>query len=249
VKRVLTGLLETTVAVRANPRSYNTEVGLPLAVLGLEIDTRRWTQIVRTLIAATWRAAAADFGASAPRLLLLELGARQSGDMAALLRTARPDWAVITPLGSEGDPALLDGLCAEMDVLATEVRTRCGSGRLLVAGDDLRLAALCSGTVAGGATTGEESAARLCNADLRAQPGGYTIQGERADYRLGSDIVGESGIFGVLAVVHLGERMGLSPELIQAYLARLTGLEPVPEGAAVLPQPTPRHSISPSVPA
>ena len=213
VKRVLAGLLEPAVALRANPRSYNTEIGLPLAVLGLEIDPRRWTQVLRTLAAASWRAVGADWGARAPRLLVLELGARRSGDMAALLRTVRPDWAVITPLGAEGEPEELDRVRAEMEVLARDVAARHGAKRLLVVADDPRLAAL-AGTAGG----------PLRRTDLASCPGGYTLQGGLSRYRLGPDIVGDSGVVAVLVAMALGERLGLSAAQIQAYLGRLTGL-------------------------
>ncbi len=233
VKRVLVGLLEPALAVRANPRSYNTEVGLPLAVLGLEIDPRRWTQVLRTLAAASWRAVAADRGAAGPRLLVLELGARRSGDMAALLRTVRPDWAVITPLGSEGEPEQLDSLKREMDVLAAAVQAKHGAGRLLVAGEDPRLEALA-----------RASGTALRRRDLVARPGGYAAQGGKCVYTLGPDIVGESGVYAVLTAIAIGERLELQPAHIQSYLARLTGLEAPHEKPGLPPQAAPGPGIA-----
>jgi hypothetical protein len=220
---VLTGLLEAAQErVRANPRSYNTKVGLPLAVLGLEIDPRRWTQVVQTLAAASWKALAAGRGGRAPRLLVLELGARNAGDMAELLRTVRPDWAIVTPLGAEGEPETLDCLRSEMETLAQDVMARGGPSRLLVAGDDARLE-----TIAGQAGT------TLSRGTLVRTAGGFLIHGAAHSYVLGPDIVGESGEFAVLAAVALGERLGLDAACIQAYLTRLTGQTdaPLPAGA------------------
>jgi hypothetical protein len=228
VKRVLAGLLAPALAVRANPRSYNTEVGLPLAVLGLEIDPRRWTQVLRTLAAATWRAVAADWGAGAPRLLVLELGTRRSGDMATLLRTVQPDWAVITPLGGEGEPEQLDRLQREMETLAAAVQAKHGAGRLLVAGDDPRLEPLTR-------TMGTA----LRREHLVGRPGGFSVQGARTVYRLGRDIVGESGVYAVLTAVAIGERLKLDPGQIQAYLAQLTGLEAPADQPGVPPHAAP----------
>jgi hypothetical protein len=213
VKRVLTGLLEAAQErVRANPRSYNTEVGLPLAVLGLEIDPRRWTQVVQTLAAASWKALVADRGGRAPRLLVLELGARHPGDMAELLRTVRPDWAIVTPLGTEGEPETLDCLRGEMETLAQGVMARGGPSRLLVAGDDARLEAIAG-----------QAGATLNRGALVRTAGGFLIQEAAHPYVLGPDIVGESGEFAVLAAVALGERLGLDAACIQTYLTRLTG--------------------------
>ncbi|MFI5399974.1 MAG: aminotransferase class I/II-fold pyridoxal phosphate-dependent enzyme [SAR324 cluster bacterium] len=213
VKRVLTGLLEAADRpVRANPRSYNTSMGVPLAVLGLEIDPRRWTQVLRTLAVASWRACLADRGASAPRLLVLELGARRTGDMAELLRTVRPDWAIVTPLGTEGEPEELECLRGEMETLTHDVTSRCGPFRLLVAGDDVRLAELA-----------QQSGMALCRDDLVRTAGGFRVQGAAYAYLLGPDIVGESGAFAVLAAIALGERLGLDPAQLQRYLTRLSG--------------------------
>jgi aminotransferase len=223
VKRVLTGLLEAAEErVRANPRSYNTEVGLPLAVLGLEIDPRRWTQVVQTLAAASWKAFATDWGVRAPRLLVLELGARRAGDMAELLRTVRPDWAIVTPLGTEAEPAALDCMQSEMERLAQDVISRCGPARLLVAGDDARLAAIA-----------QDAGVALRRGDLVRTAAGFLVHGAAHPYLLGPDIVGESGEFAVLATVALGERLGLDRACIQAYLTRLSGLAdlPLPAGA------------------
>jgi aminotransferase len=235
VKRVLTGLLESALAVRCNPRSYNTEIGLPLAVLGLEIDPGHWTQVLRTLATATWRALAMDRGGQAPRLLILELGARRSGDMAALLRTVRPDWALITPLGAEGEPEELNCIGAEMDVLARDLVARRGAERLLVAADEPRLAGLAR---AAGIT--------LRRGDLVRHLGGYTIDGGHATYRLGPDIVGESGVFAILAAVAMGERLGMAPPQIQDYLATLTGLEAASDSSNL---PRPQSVMGPRTPA
>jgi hypothetical protein len=218
VKRVLAGLLQERMVTRANPRSYNTEVGLPLAVLGLEIDPRRWAQIVRTLIAATWRAVAADWGTSAPRVLVLEYGARNPGDMAELLRTAQPDWAVITPLGSEGEPEMLDVLKGEMEILATAVRSRHRAWRVVAAEDDPRLAGMAKGF-----------GMSLHPADLCHCGGGFAVKGEDLVYLLGPDVVGGSGTFAALATIRIGEMLFLEPKDIQGYLARVTGLETEPE--------------------
>ena len=222
VKRVLTGLLEAAEEpVRANPRSYNTSMGVPLAVLGLEIDPHRWTQVLRTLAVASWKACLADRGSRAPRLLVLELGARSTGDMAELLRTVRPDWAVVTPLGTEGEPAELDRLRGEMETLVQDVTRRCGPFRLLIAGDDFRLAEFA-----------QASGAALRRGDLMRTAGGFTVQGAARAYVLGPDIVGESGAFAVLSAIALGERLGLDPARVQRYLARLSGRPAAPKAEA-----------------
>ncbi|MBI4083774.1 MAG: aminotransferase class I/II-fold pyridoxal phosphate-dependent enzyme [Candidatus Lambdaproteobacteria bacterium] len=205
VKRTLVRLLERHGPVRANPRSYNTEIGLPLAVLGLEIDTRRPGQVLRTLLAATWRAA---FDRAPLERLVLELGVRRAGEMAVLLRTVRPDWAIVTQLAAEpeADPAELDALAREMAALARVLPV----GRLLVCADDPRLDAL--------ARPGAPPDLRLSRNRLEPAPGGWRFAGAQGAYRVGEDVVGDSALYAIQAAVLLGERLGLEPAAIQAFL-------------------------------
>lgn len=80
-------------SIRANPKSYNTEIGLPLAVLYLpsgESDAVQWLMV---LLKGT---AVALWGRDFPKKLVLELGIDRPGDMAYLMTLIRPDIAVIT---------------------------------------------------------------------------------------------------------------------------------------------------------
>ncbi len=210
LKRMLAGLLERRFRVRANPRSYNTEIGLPLAVLGLEIDPRRWRQIAGTLLKATGRAV---LGRPAAELLVLELGTRRPGDMARLLRTVTPDWVVITPLSGE---SLQDA--GESATLQAEMAHLCRSlapERLLICGDDPLLS--------GAAGTQVPARQRLQRASIEAIPGGHRYLGSAATYTLGMEVVGESAWFALQAAIALGERLGLDAATLQAFLHAETG--------------------------
>lgn len=100
--------------VRANPRSYNTEIGLPLAVLYLpsgESSLWRWFKVI-------WEAAGiALFSRKFPKLLVLELGAIFPGDMDYLLTIVKPKYLVATnvSLGFEVAPE-------ELQVRANEIK-------------------------------------------------------------------------------------------------------------------------------
>jgi aminotransferase len=224
LKRTLAGLLSRRFTLRANPRSYNTDIGLPLAVLGLEIDPRSWRQIAGLLLKATGRAL---LGQPATDLLVLELGARQPGDMARLLRTVRPDWAVVTSISGESiqDPA-------ELAVMQSEMARLCHGlppERLLLCGDDPLLMA-----AAGSAGSPEQG---LCRAAVQAIPGGYRLEGRGGSYTLGPDVVGESAWFALHAAIVLGERLGLDAVTLQDFLQRETGsptagMSPHPSRAA-----------------
>jgi aminotransferase len=225
LKRTLAGLLARGFAVRANPRSYNTEIGLPLAVLGLEIDPRRWRQVARLLLRATGRAL---LGHPSVQLLVLELGARQRGDMARLLRIITPDWAVVTPVSGESiqDSTELSVAQAELAVLCSSVRP----GRLLLCGDDPVLQA------AGGGRAAAHPALRPDA--VQPVPGGYRCAGDNATYALGPEVVGESARFALQSAVALGEELGISAAVIQDFLRSETGA-PTETGA-----PLPRRTAA-----
>lgn len=79
---------------RASPKNYNNEIGVPLAVLGLESGGRSPWRWLAVLTAALWLA----YGPrrAYPPVLLLELGADKPGDLAALLRWLKPRIGVVT---------------------------------------------------------------------------------------------------------------------------------------------------------
>src|SRR6185295_1433779 len=56
MKRTLQELLARRFRVRANPLSYNTAVGLPLAILGCELNTRRTRRVLGGFARALWSA-------------------------------------------------------------------------------------------------------------------------------------------------------------------------------------------------
>ncbi|MBI3991702.1 MAG: aminotransferase class I/II-fold pyridoxal phosphate-dependent enzyme [Candidatus Lambdaproteobacteria bacterium] len=208
-KRILLGLVQRRFAARGNPRSYNTEIGLPLAVLGLEIDPRSWRDIARTLLRASWRAVA---DRQPLDLLVLEYGVRNRGDMAQLLRTAVPEWAVVTGLtpDGEGDPDTLDAV-------AEEVRILCGvvaPARAIICTGDARLQAL-------HAALGPAAAA-IGAMPLSPPGGGLHFRTNQGPYELGGELVGASALLAARAAATLGEALGMEREEIQAYLTEIS---------------------------
>lgn len=97
-KRLLTELLSEHFDTRANPLSYNTEIGLPLAILGVVLDTSSTLALGRALLLAAYRAVRPPRTA----VLVLEYGVRQPGDAARLVRVASPDILVLTPTAGAG---------------------------------------------------------------------------------------------------------------------------------------------------
>ena len=132
VKRLFAELLQGRYRVRTNPRSYNTEIGLPLAVLNVELETKRPWEMFLALLHAAWTAVASR---EAVDVLVLEFGVRERGDMRQLLRTVRPDIAVLTALTpSYGNDT--EGLRVQQEEMRVLCQSMGARSRLLVEDHD-----------------------------------------------------------------------------------------------------------------
>src|SRR5688572_6324404 len=83
--------------VRASQKNYNTEIGLPLAVLGLpsgDSSSVKWLGIL-------WRAWGTSMSKDPdyPKVLVLEMALQHPGDIAKLCDIAPPDFGVVTAIG------------------------------------------------------------------------------------------------------------------------------------------------------
>jgi hypothetical protein len=109
--------LGQNIRVRENSRGFNTEIGLPLAILDEptgKSDAKKWAEIL-------WRSfQKVLFTKEFPEVLVLEFGVDTKGEMKKLLRIARPDISIlycIRPRGF-GDDEYLDTLTNEFALLA-----------------------------------------------------------------------------------------------------------------------------------
>jgi aminotransferase len=208
LKRVLTELLEVHFHTRANPLSYNTDVGLPLAVLNVGLDTRRLTSVAAAFARGAWTALL-----SRTRLdvLVLELGVKRPGDMAEHLRIVRPDVAVITGLApsfSEEQRALAV-VRAEIAQLCDAVRRT--QGHLLLCGDDPSLEALAQDI---------PGAALFAKAHLHHEDGRRQLDIDGAAYPVAREAVGDSSLYALEVAVRVGILLGIADADLRQFLAR-----------------------------
>lgn len=91
IKRVLE---DKGVKVRCNPNNFNTEIGLPLAVLNLPSGYNSYKKWLPCLYQSFFCLFQKDF----PGVLVLELGASSRGDMKHLLSIIKPKISVITEI-------------------------------------------------------------------------------------------------------------------------------------------------------
>ena len=213
-KRLLAELLAVRYRVRPNPRSYNTEIGLPLAVLNVEIAPQSVWSVLHALGRASWSAL---LSAAPVEILVLEFGVRQRGDMRRLLRTVRPDIAIVNTLtpSYSTDVELLSTLQAEVRTLCDTVGPRC---RFIIDGDDPLLADMAAAVSAAAAGSADPLLVR--RADWSPNGDGLVLRSPTRRYPVGRELIGESERSSVQAAVLLAERWTeLSQADINGFLA------------------------------
>lgn len=216
VKRLFGELLQGRYRVRTNPRSYNTEIGLPLAVLNVELETKRPWKAVLALLRAVWTAVASR---EAVDVLVLEFGVRGRGDMRQLLRTVRPDIAVLTALlPSYGND--IEGLHIQQEEMRLLCQSMGPQGRVLVEDSDRLLDEVVQSV-------------GIPFVPLRAlqwskNGKGLTLCGEVHEYLVTRELIGESERVAVQAAVLLAERWtSLSEADIQRFLLGEDSIESI----------------------
>lgn len=95
IKDQILAELKNEKGVRGNPRSFNTEIGLPLAVLFLPSGYCSIFKWVDVLLAGTY---ISFFQRNFPRILILEMGVQRKGDIKYLLSIVKPSMVVISDL-------------------------------------------------------------------------------------------------------------------------------------------------------
>lgn len=204
VKRVLAELLALRYRVRAAPLSHNTEVGMPLAVLGVSSLPGRSSgagHLMAAAVAAAVRREPVD-------VLVLELGTRRPGDIQRHLRIVRPDIAVITRLVPRfrEDVEGAETMRGEMLELIRDVRAR--GGPVLVCGDDPVLADL-AGRDPGVIVYGLQ--------DVQGDPPETLKVGERT-FRVNREAVGDSQRYALSAALRVGLLLGIDEAVIARFL-------------------------------
>jgi len=86
-------VIAKNVRVRKSEKSYNSDIGVALTILGLQ---NAWSNPVRWLINIVEGFAIALFSRSYPEWLVLEMGVDRPGDMKRLARWIKPDIVVLT---------------------------------------------------------------------------------------------------------------------------------------------------------
>lgn len=193
-KLLIDAALSTRLRGSCSPKSFNNNVGVPLAIFP------------------------ADPGQD---YLVLELGTNHHGEIAPLTEMARPDVAVITNAGAEHLEGLDDlrGVRAEN---AKVVDGLSENGMLVVNGDDADLVAACAGYRGKRVTFGFGEHNDLYAADVRCDAGGvrFLLNGRVEVF---VPLLGRHTAVNALAAVAVARRLGVPEEAIFDGLAHARG--------------------------
>ncbi|MEA1926282.1 MAG: Mur ligase family protein [Patescibacteria group bacterium] len=135
VKEVILDELGRCPDIRGNPKSFNTEIGLPLAVLFLPSGYSSMFRWVDVLLTGT---CVSIFSRDFPKVLVLEMGTDRKGDMKYLLSMVKPTIAIITNIDRNfpDTGATLDDIAFELSFLTQSIPE---NGAVVLNGEDLRV--------------------------------------------------------------------------------------------------------------
>jgi UDP-N-acetylmuramoyl-tripeptide--D-alanyl-D-alanine ligase len=200
-KDLLAGVLATRLRVVANPASFNNEIGLPLTLARIEADTEA---------------------------VVVEMGARGPGHIAALARLARPDVGVVLNVG-ESHLGMFGSREAIAKAKGELVEALAADGTAVLNADDPQVAAMADRTVAAVLRFGLGPAAAVRADGVELDGEGHArfrlhTPGGTAQARLPAP--GEHLVVCALAAAAAAHVLGLGPEEIAAGLAG-AGLSPM----------------------
>ncbi len=170
--------------VRGNPRSYNTEIGLPLAILYLESGESSFWKWWKILIQAKIKAI---FSGKFPSKLVLELGVEKKGDMEYLLEMVKPNIAIITNIEASFTypNSSLDIISDEMKTLVERISEK---GTVLLNNDDARLRDLAefskAKVITYGLEEGSSAKAENLETDIEGQSFKFTFNDQQEDVKI-----------------------------------------------------------------
>lgn len=96
-KEAIVAVLAVKFRVRASPKNYNNEIGVPLAIIGAPSGGRSAFGWLSVFLAGARLLVARDMAYT--DILVLEFGADHPGDIAALVNLAPPRFGVVTAIG------------------------------------------------------------------------------------------------------------------------------------------------------
>jgi len=197
LKRSLVELLEHEKKIRGNILSYNTTVGLPLAILMMEAPKTLTSKVLfplklifKTLLSR-----------EQAEIIVLEYGIGSEREAKLLLDVAPPDWLLLSSLGSEDPYVRRDEMLAGLRIFCSQVP----SGQILYSAEEPLIQTVLEDP---------DKAIKLIRPDLAKKV--VTFESKSYPYR--RECVGKSAQLGLVASVALAERLQIASTSIYRYL-------------------------------
>lgn len=225
-KDALFSVLAGTYKTRKSDKSFNSEIGVPLTVLGLKNPWNNPLEWVKALYEGMVHAL---FLKEYPEWLVLEVGADHPGDIGRVVRWIKPDVAVLTavpdvPVHVEFFPST-EAVLKEKRKLIDAVKK---GGIVIIDGDCAQTAAIAEKLNGAKYTFGfsEHVSVRVIDAaivyDDADMPEGmeYTIQTKQGEYHTKVEsMLGAHLAMPVAAAVALGEHLQIDFKMIEERLS------------------------------
>lgn len=210
-KEAIFSVCEGRVSIRKSEKSYNSEIGVPLAIIGGKTGWNNplaWlTNLFRGLKVLASKAEYSDW-------LILEMGVDRPGDMKKLTSWVKPRIAVITALGNV--PVHIEYFKDAEDLKKEKgklVRILKEENYAIINGDDASAMELAKKTKANVLTFGFLGEPDIKASNYRLTPEGVTF---KVDYKSNivpirlSGIFGKQAVYAALAALGAGSAMGLN---------------------------------------
>ena len=215
-KEAIAAVLAEHFRTRKSPKSYNSEFGLPLTILGIESAWNSPTGWFKNIILGAWRVVSRG---AYPELLVLEMGVDRPGDFDKILSWLKPDIGVVTMIGDmpvhveffEGP----DAVAIEKQKLVSALSEE---GAAIINADDPRVLNMREETKGKVITYGFSRHAEVRASHVRmslkkGRPDGMTFkieyQGKAVPIRV-PGVVGEQSIYAFLAAAAVGLAQNLN---------------------------------------
>lgn len=209
-KRAVAAVLGTKFRVRASEKSYNTDIGVPLAILDAESPGRSVVGWLKVVSGVFWELV--THNPDYPDVLVLEMGADHPGDIGRLVRLAPPKIGVLTAI-TPAHTEFFSSLDAVAEEKATLIRALPADGVAVVSRDNLRAFDQTTKTRAKVVTFGVHEESDVQGIEVRATADGVQFKIRNAGNAvpvLLPGCVGLPPIFSALAAAAVGLAKGMN---------------------------------------
>lgn len=215
-KLAIAKVLEAKYRVLAHEGNYNTELGLPLSIFGLEVPTSLANPIswLRIFSKIDRRIAGYPYDA-----LVLELAADKPGEIGQFMKYLQPDIGIITAIA----PTHLEGFGSIEGVMAEKWKLAVGSKKVLLNAEDKRLMGA-KDELDDAQTYGLNEGDYYFKTLILDEKTGFKglLKLKKTEVKVETKLVAKHSLYGVVAAAAVGEIAGVPTEQIKVQIEQIT---------------------------